>query len=245
MIRRGGIVQRFKIIVVEDDDECRKMLVGYIERYCSDECVSTDIITYPSADDFLAEYKNDADMVFMDICMNGTDGMTASRKMRLTDPKVMLIFVTTMAKFAVEGYEVNAFNYIVKPVDYYEFRLKIDKAFKTLTDGRDKIRIMANGEQHWFNRKDIIYVEVANHYLNFRIKDGKKLTVYGSMTQLEKTLSFNMFARCNACYMVNLSYVTGVKGFELELATGEKLQISQSKRKQFVQKLAKYFGGGV
>lgn len=171
--------------------------------------------------------------------------MTAAHKLRLVDTEVMLIFVTTMAKFAVEGYEVNAFNYIVKPVDYYEFRLKIDKAFKSLTDGRDKIKIVANGEQHWLSRKDLIYVEVTNHYLNFRIKDGKKLTIYGSLKQLEKTLSFNMFARCNACYIVNLSYVAGVKGFELELTTGEKLQISQSKRKQFVQKLAKYFGGNL
>ena len=233
-----------KIAIVEDNPASAEKLRGYLRQYGEENQKEFDITLFGDAVSFLDRYSP-FDMVFMDICINGTDGMTASRKMRLTDPKVMLIFVTTMAKFAVEGYEVNAFNYIVKPVDYYEFRLKIDKAFKTLTDGRDKIRIMANGEQHWFNRKDIIYVEVANHYLNFRIKDGKKLTVYGSMTQLEKTLSFNMFARCNACYMVNLSYVTGVKGFELELATGEKLQISQSKRKQFVQKLAKYFGGGV
>lgn len=238
-------MQRFKIIVVEDEEECSKMLVEYIGRYCSDEGVDADIVTFPSADAFLKEYDRDADIVFMDICMEGTDGMTAAHKLRLVDTEVMLIFVTTMAKFAVEGYEVNAFNYIVKPVDYYEFRLKIDKAFKSLTDGRDKIKIVANGEQHWLSRKDLIYVEVTNHYLNFRIKDGKKLTIYGSLKQLEKTLSFNMFARCNACYIVNLSYVAGVKGFELELTTGEKLQISQSKRKQFVQKLAKYFGGNL
>ena len=234
-----------QVAIVDDEKQALDELENCLDRYSKEKGAQFAVTRFTSSVDFLEKYSARFDMVFMDICMNGTDGMTASRKMRLTDPKVMLIFVTTMAKFAVEGYEVNAFNYIVKPVDYYEFRLKIDKAFKTLTDGRDKIRIMANGEQHWFNRKDIIYVEVANHYLNFRIKDGKKLTVYGSMTQLEKTLSFNMFARCNACYMVNLSYVTGVKGFELELATGEKLQISQSKRKQFVQKLAKYFGGGV
>lgn len=238
-------MQRFKIDVVEDEEECSKMLTGYLRRYCAEEGMEADIRIFSSADSFLKDYAGGADIIFMDICMEGTDGMTAAHKLRTIDNEVMLIFVTTMAKFAVEGYDVNAFNYIVKPVDYYEFRLKIDKAFKRMTDGRDKLKIMLNGEQHWLSHKDLVYVEVANHYLNYHTKDGETLTTYGSLKQLEQTLSSSMFARCNSCYIVNLSYVSGVKGFDLELTTGEVLQISQSKRKQFVQALAKYFGGNI
>ena len=234
----------FKIVVVEDEPECSKMLEGYIERYCAEEKFSAEIRRFPSADRFLAEYAGDADIIFMDICMEGTDGMTAAHRLREVDPDVILIFVTTMAKFAVEGYDVNAFNYIVKPINYYEFRLKVDKAFRSLEGESRKIGLLMNGAQHWLNYKDIVYVEVTNHYLNYHVSGGKKLTVYGSLKQLEATLSPDVFARCNACYIVNMAYVSGVKGFELELTTGDKLQISQSKRKPFMQALTRFFGEG-
>lgn len=234
----------FKIIIVEDEPECSSMLKDYIERYCAEENLSAEIRIFPSADQFLAGYTGDTDIVFMDICMDGTDGMTAAHKLREVDRNVILIFVTTMAKFAVEGYDVNAFNYIVKPIHYYEFRLKVEKAFRSLQGENRKICLLMNGEQHWLNYKDIVYIEVTNHYLNYHICDGKKWTVYGSLKQLASTLSPDVFARCNACYIVNMSYVSGVKGFELELTTGDRLQISQSKRKQFMQALTRYFGGG-
>lgn len=234
----------FKIVIVEDEPECSRMLESYIERYCAEEALTVQIRTFPSADRFLEEYAGDTDILFMDICMEGTDGMTAAHKLREVDKEIVLIFVTTMAKFAVEGYDVNAFNYIVKPISYYEFRLKVDKAFRSLRGGRRKISLPMNGEQRWLDHKDIVYVEVTNHYLNYHTAAGEKLTVYGSLKQLEEHLSPDLFARCNACYIVNMAYVSGVKGFELELTTGDRLQISQSKRKQFMQALTRYFGGG-
>lgn len=235
----------FKIVIVEDELECSRMLESYIERYCAEEALTVQIRTFPSADRFLEEYAGDADILFMDICMEGTDGMTAAHRLREADKEIVLIFVTTMAKFAVEGYDVNAFNYIVKPISYYEFRLKVDKAFRSLRGGRRKISLPMNGEQRWLDHKDIVYVEVTNHYLNYHTAAGEKLTVYGSLKQLEEHLSPDLFARCNACYIVNMAYVSGVKGFELELTTGDRLQISQSKRKQFMQALTRYFGGSI
>ena len=94
-------MQRFKIDVVEDEEECSKMLTGYLRRYCAEEGMEADIRIFSSADSFLKDYAGGADIIFMDICMEGTDGMTAAHKLRTIDNEVMLIFVTTMAKFAV------------------------------------------------------------------------------------------------------------------------------------------------
>ncbi len=240
-------MDELKIAVVEDEESCRKMLVDYLTKYFQEELgggVSFKITTFSNADKFLSAYKRGFQIVFMDICMPGTDGMSAARKLREVDNDVLLIFVTTMARFAVEGYEVNAFNYIVKPVNYYDFKLKIDKAVKKLTNGDNKMRVLTNGEQIWIAHKDIVYIEVMGHNLIFHTNRGDYVS-YGSMKQIEQSLNPSVFARCNNCYIVNLSYVDSVKGFDLNLSGGEVLRISQTKRKNFVQTLTKYFGGSL
>ena len=197
-------MQRFKIDVVEDEEECSKMLTGYLRRYCAEEGMEADIRIFSSADSFLKDYAGGADIIFMDICMEGTDGMTAAHKLRTIDNEVMLIFVTTMAKFAVEGYEVNAFNYIVKPVDYYEFRLKIDKAFKRMTDGRDKLKIMLNGEQHWLSHKDLVYVDLEKKETKLNSYD---LEVHIPKINIDNPIieEYNAGLLCS-CHLEYLSY---------------------------------------
>ena len=180
-------MSKIKIAIVEDEQASRDMLSAYLHDYGTEEKVDLAVAAYPDGDSFIADYvKGKYDLVFMDICMPGTDGMSVARKLRETDSEVLLVFVTTMAKFAVEGYDVNAFKYIVKQIVYY-----------------------------------------------------------GSMKQAEQTLGTTNFARCNYCYLVNLAFVDGVKGYDLNLSDGTVLRISQSKRKAFVQTLTKYFGGNL
>lgn len=238
-------MSKIKIAIVEDEQASRDMLARYLHDYSTEENVDLTVTTYIDGDYFLANYgKGKYDIVFMDICMPGTDGMSVARKLRETDGEVLLVFVTTMAKFAVEGYDVNAFNYIVKPVTYYDFKLKVDKAVKKLIDNDKKLRVLSEGEHIWINQRDIVYVEVIGHNLIYHTVKGD-YTTYGSMKQVEQTLAAAIFARCNYCYLVNLAYVDGVKGYDLNLSDGTILRISQSKRKAFVQTLTKYFGGNL
>ena len=240
-------MSKIKIAIVEDEQACRDMLSAYLHDYGTEEKVDLAVTAYPDGDSFIADYvKGKYDLVFMDICMPGTDGMSVARKLREIDAEVLLVFVTTMAKFAVEGYDVNAFNYIVKPIVYYDFKLKVDKAVKKLLGvGSDKkLRVLSDGEHAWISIRDIVYMEVIGHNLIYHTLKGD-YTIYGSMKQAEQTLGTTNFARCYYCYLVNLAFVDGVKGYDLTLSDGTVLRISQSKRKAFLQTLAKYFGGNL
>ena len=109
-------------------------------EFCMDE--------FPSADSFLVGYEDKYDTVFMDIEFpTGLDGMAAARELRKFDKTVLLIFITDMAQLAIRGYEADALDFIVKPLDQHAFFLKIARALERVTRRPDNsIRILMDGE---------------------------------------------------------------------------------------------------
>ena len=106
----------YKFAIVEDNEAAAEKLAGFLERYANENNEVFEIIKFHDALDFLDGYRTVYDAVFMDIEMPGIDGMEAAHRLRRLDQKVILVFVTNMASYAVKGYEVNATDYIVKPV---------------------------------------------------------------------------------------------------------------------------------
>ena len=107
-----------KIAVVEDEREYREVLKEYLSRYEEQKNLTFEVIEFTNAISFLENYAPVYDVVFMDIRMKYMDGMTAAHKLREADPNAVLVFVTSLTQYAVEGYSVDATDYIVKPVSY-------------------------------------------------------------------------------------------------------------------------------
>lgn len=162
--------------------------------------------------------------------------------MREIDNNVTLIFVTNMAQYAIRGYEVGATDFIVKPVHYYDFRLKLERAVSHIyMQTQQKISIKIDDSIKCVRAGDIMYVEVIKHKLVFHTVN-ETLETYGTLKQVEAVLSGANFVRCNQCYLVNLGYVNGAKGFTVTVGNDE-LTISRSNKKAFFQKLNKFLGG--
>ena len=117
-------VKEMNIAIVEDDGKEAEALLSYIKKYGEKSGTSFDVKIFSDAENFLESYKQGLDIVFMDIELPGMNGMDASKRLRALDRSVTLIFVTNMARFAVNGYEVGAFDFIVKPVTYGSFEIK-------------------------------------------------------------------------------------------------------------------------
>ena len=86
-----------------------------------------------AGDVFLEKYAGDFDVLFFDVDMPGTDGLDTARRLRRMDSEVSIIFVTNMAQYAICGYEVEALDYLLKPLSYYDFALKFQKALRRIT----------------------------------------------------------------------------------------------------------------
>jgi DNA-binding LytR/AlgR family response regulator len=143
---------------------------------------------------------------------------------------------------APQGYEVEAFGYVVKPINYEMIRLNLNRAVKRLARQREeKISIRAEGSQVVLNIHDIYYIEVISHNLTYHTLEGD-YKVHGSMAKVKEELMSYGFATCNSCYLINMRYVQKVYGHTVTV-NGTELQISHPQRKTFMEALNQYIGG--
>lgn len=231
------------VAIVEDEKKSAELLARYISDYVHSSGEELRVTAFGNAVDFLSNYRAEFDIVFMDIEMPGMDGMTASRKLRETDPVTVIVFVTNMAQFAVKGYEVGALDYIVKPLSYYDFRLKLQRAVNFVRSHDDKIlNIVKSGGYVRVRIRDIMYVEVMGHKVAYHLNDAV-IGEYRSLSSLEEVLRGSHFIRCNNYCLVNPVHITYVHGLTIRVG-GEELTISHPKKKAFMQSLNRWLAEG-
>lgn len=232
----------YRACIVEDDKENRDQLTEYLRRYEKTKQCTFTVTAYGDALDFLEEFKGNFDLIFMDIELPYLNGLEVVKRIREKDKRVIVIFVTNMAQYAVKGYEVDALDFIVKPVSYSGFSLKLDRALERLkqleereiwiTDRNGKRRLYASA---------IKYVEVVHHNVIYHTTDGD-YTAYGQLKDVCAALEGAPFALCNRCFLVNLQFVTAIEELFVTVSD-EKLQISRNRKKAFLKSLNEYLGG--
>jgi DNA-binding LytR/AlgR family response regulator len=233
-----------KIAVVDDEDTFRDKLVGYLKQYASERKNEMTVDVYPDGISFLNELPRGYDVVFLDIAMPLLDGMETAKKIRKQDTEIAIVFVTTLAQYAVNGYEVGASDFLVKPFEYTLFALKADRIFR----GR-KVRkgeeISLKTVEEGFVRlalSDILYVESDQHYNTFYCPRGKYV-VRSSMKEVEKMLIDKHFCRCATSYLVNLDHVSKIYQNTVYLSSGQQLPLTRTKSQTFMNAFTVYLGG--
>ena len=126
--------------IVEDEAESLATLKEGLARYQRETGVEFKTTCFRDAELFLTNYKPVYDIVFMDIMLPGMTGLEAAKRLRKYDEDVCLIFTTTMAQFALKGYEVNAQDYFVKPFAYYDLKMRLDRVIRKLHVGEQRGR---------------------------------------------------------------------------------------------------------
>ena len=233
-----------KIMILEDQEEQAQHLMQMLERYGKNHPDFTCTVQhYASPLLFLEAYSCDADLIFLDIQMPDMLGIDVARQIRQKDEQVMIIFITMLTQYAIEGYAVRAFDYVLKPVRYEEFAAKMDRVCRILPHQSTELTLELRTKEdiRRISADDVIYLEVSNH--DILIHTGTEtFRQWGSLKSYEEQLQQGHFVRCNACYLVNLKYVRGIVGDTVRVHE-DSLPISKSKRKEFLAALAQYKGG--
>lgn len=230
------------VAIIEDDISSQNDVKNFLLRYGKEKGEEFAVFTFTTAEQFLTGYKADYDLVLMDIDLPGMNGMNAAKKLREIDGDTVLVFITNMAQFAVGGYEVGAFDFILKPVTYANFYLKFARIMQKVR-AEDSHYIAVRGKQ--FSKRisvsDLIYVEIADHDLVYHTVTGL-VEGHGSMRVVSEQLKDDNFVLCNQSYLVNLKFVTEVSGGEVKVG-GDTLVISRPKKKDFLKAVEQYFSG--
>ena len=227
------------IALVEDEEEYRKVFLGYLRRYEQESGRQFRISVFPDGEDIISSYKADYDLILMDIAMRFMDGMTAAEKIRELDQEVVIIFITNMPQFVMKGYAVDALDYVLKPVNYFAFSQRIDRAISRMSRRREQyLTVPVRGGIRKLSVSNILYVEVQDHDLLFHTRNESILT-RGSLAEVEAKLGNAGFFRCNKYCLVNLAFADSLQGIDLVVA-GEHIQVSRAKKKAILDALNNY-----
>ena len=231
-----------RIAIVEDERRERAHLRDCLAYMAEKEQLEFDIVEFGSGEEFLGGYQPVYDIVLMDIELPGINGMETAKALRRLDSFVLLVFVTNMVQYAVSGYEVDALNYILKPVNRFDFALKMNKAISRTAKRTEKsVQIRAGKDLYMLPVAAIRYLEVDGHYIVYHTTEGD-YSEYITLKEAEKKLDKPYFVRCNRCYLVNLKYVAAVRDDVVQVGRDE-LLISRPQKKAFLNALAVFIGG--
>lgn len=235
-----------KICILEDEIQQMNQLQSYLSRFQEENADFAYILeSYDHPFPLLSNYARDVDLILLDIRVPDMTGMDVARSIREVDQNVMIIFVTNLTQYAIEGYEVNAFDYILKPLTYAAFAAKLSRALRVLSYRSSTIcldlRTREGGRR--VSADAITYIEISNHDILVHL-GSETVRQWGTLSRLEEQLRDAHFARCNSGYLVNLRYVQGVEGDHV-IVDGVPLIISRPRRKTFLNTLAQYKGGSL
>ncbi len=235
-----------KIFICDDNHENLNTLQSYIQRL-SQECgVATNISAFDNGYDLLDAYTNDVDICFLDIQMNGITGIDVARKIREVDERVTLVFMTNYAQYALEGFSVHAYQYLLKPIDYFSFSKELKSIFITNNKNNEYVLDVKNDNGIYrIAMMDIQYIETTSQKnCLIHTSDKKTYTVYSSLKSLLPELKpENVFFRCHNSYVVNFQYVSSIQKDEIILKNGEMIPVSRHRKKELLQAYMDYVGG--
>ena len=232
------------VAVLDDTPEDVLLLAGYLDRFQAEYGTLMQVRTFHASVDFLEEYQGEYDIIFLDIEMPGSDGLTVAHEIRSRDRTVAIIFVTNMAQYAIRGYEVNAIDFMVKPVGYFNFAQKLEKAIRFhQTRGRRNILLQGEDGVVRLTAAELWYVEKDKDDLIYHTAVGD-FQKRGTMKALKESLQGLPFAECTAGCLVNLDRVQRIWK-ESVFLPGVELPLSRRMKKAFTQRYIEYIGGGL
>lgn len=233
-----------RIALVEDETIEQERVKGFINDFEEKYKVKILLNIFDNGSKFLFDFEySKYDIILMDIELGKNEnGIEISKKIREIDEDVFLVFMTSLIQYAIDGYKVNAIDYLVKPYSFEDFSTRLYGIVdKVKNSHSEKVLIQTNGAKIVIAVKDIVYVEVSNHQLIFHTTSRGNIQTYGSLKDAYNELGKHNFSMCNSYLLVNLDYVENIDGYNVKV-NGIDLLISHPKRKNFLKELNLFLG---
>ena len=233
-----------KILILEDEQKHLDILTAYLARYREEHPDFQYVLNvYDRGLSLLSEYNCGADLIFLDIRVPDMLGIDVAREIRKSDENVMIVFITSLAQYAIDGYSVDAFDYILKPIKYASFSAKLNRIRRILSyrDCKTILELRSKESTYRVPADTVTYIESSGHDIYVHV-NGQTIKQWGTLGKFEEQLREAHFVRCDTSFLVNLKFVQGVQK-DTALVNGKVIPISRARRRDFLTALAQYRGG--
>ena len=233
-----------RIAYIEDEDVQAKLVREMIKKWANTKNAAAEVLLYESAEEFL--FKNETfsfDAVFLDIGLKKMDGVKLAYAIREKDKRIPVAFLTADRDFALEGYEVRAVRYLLKPIEERKLSALLDELSADKKES-SCMMIEEKGSIHRVEEDRLCYIEVTGHYSLLHFSDGGLLRVRESMENIfAKLHGKDRFVKCHRSYVVNLSWVEKISRTCCILSDKKELPVSRNCWQELNERFIRYYTG--
>ncbi len=226
------------------DDE--KYISEKIEKMAKDffrkKDIDISVVQYSSGEELLESSKG-MDITFLDIGMQGMDGIETARRLRAQGYKGFLVFITVLREMVFQSFEVQPFDYLVKPVQEDDFDKTMERLFFAMQDRlapeKGRLLVQKGYESNIISFQDIICCEIIDRKVYLYLNAGEVIDYYDKIENLEKKLDRRFF-RCHRSYLINLSHLKSYRNNTAYMADGKEIPVSRLRSREFSNVILQY-----
>ncbi|MCI8637660.1 MAG: response regulator transcription factor [Coprococcus sp.] len=228
-----------RIAICDDEkymsDHIRTMVTGFFRR----KNMETIILRFSSGEELL-KYDGQIDILFLDIQMKEINGMETARRLRAGKFRGILIFITVLKEMVFQSFEVEAYDYLVKPIGEKQFEKTMERCFVSLQNAIDASLLIQKGyESRIIDLNDIIFCEIIDRKIYLNLASSEVVDYYERIENLETKLD-NRFFRCHRSYLINLKHLKGYKNGTAYMDNGREVPVSRLRSREFSSVVLQY-----
>lgn len=231
-----------RIATCDDQIQYCEQVETFVSELGDSLGITIECDKYQSGKELLSADYDQYRIIFLDIDMVNENGISIAEKIRESNKRVEIVFLTALVQYAVEGYKVDAYRFLVKPVEYEDFEFELRDLLLKLADEKPDTLVLKDGNQIYkIKQEDLIYIEAKGHVIVYHCVEGDYI-ISTTMKKAENSLDKNYFKRIHNSYIINLEYLANLGKNEVQLKNGLKLPMSRRKKEEFVEQYVDYLG---
>ena len=220
-----------KIGLCDDNAVYIEQLSTILKSISYSRNMDIEITSFKSGEDlvnFCSSHSNYFDILFLDILMDGINGINAAQTIRKICSDIYIIFVTTSKEYALDSYSVNAYGYILKPFSEDFISEKFLELYNKINlDRKNVIYVKSNQDIYTLQLNNIIYFESNLRKITAYTNNEETITFYNKMSNLETEIKTSVFVRCHRSFLVNLIYIKNIIGLDVITIDNKYIPISK------------------
>ncbi len=227
------------IAVCDDEKYMSEKLERMIKEFFNRKKIDISVLKYSSGEELLRS-DQEMDILFLDIGMQGMDGIETAKRLRTHNYKGLVIFITILKEMVFRSFEVQPFDYLVKPLKEEDFEKTMERLFVFMQNvGKASLLVQKGYESNIVSLQDIIYCEIIDRKVYLHLESGEVIDYYEKMENLEKKLDGRFF-KCHRSYLINLRYLKDYKNNTAYMTNGKEIPVSRLRNREFSNVILHY-----